>query len=79
MEAAGASFAGAMSTTLLVGAAVAMMGAVLAFVFVPGRRAADAADPGQPADMAGAERSAAARSAADPAFAEHRQGLEGSQ
>jgi EmrB/QacA subfamily drug resistance transporter len=50
-SAANAAFTSAMSTTLIVGAAVAMMGAVLAFVFVPGPRAAasSSADSGSTA------------------------------
>jgi EmrB/QacA subfamily drug resistance transporter len=42
--AANTAFTDAMSTTLVVGAGVAMMGAVLAFVFVPGKRAQAAGD-----------------------------------
>jgi EmrB/QacA subfamily drug resistance transporter len=49
--AANAAFTSAMSTTLVVGAAVAMMGAVLAFVFVPGKRAsASSGSAAEPAD-----------------------------
>jgi hypothetical protein len=39
MAAAGAAFADAMSSALLVGAAIAIMGALLAIIFIPGKRA----------------------------------------
>ena len=70
MSTATAAFTEAMSTMLLVGAAVAMMGAVLALVFVPARRPAGAGDDSAPEQGAAGMRPAVGRRAAQSVAAE---------